>query len=157
MGNQPAQGTGPFCANCGGQLAPVAKFCAQCGQPANHLSKLAPELPPSSRLGHSGAAAAQEPGAAASDIEPGAFFQAIARVDTSRDYTIIVDASGSMWSAGSNGKTRWEEAAAAVAHLVPHACRCDPDGISLYFFGSRCSVFICVLQSVLCRTVRLIG
>ncbi len=72
------------------------------------------------------------------DIEPGAFFQALSRIDSGRDYSIIVDASGSMWNAGSaHGKTRWQEARSAVAKLVPHACRCDPDGITLYFFGSR--------------------
>ncbi len=49
------------------------------------------------------------------EIEMGAFFSAVSRVDTSRDYTIIVDASGSMWSSGSTpGKTRWDEARAAV-------------------------------------------
>jgi hypothetical protein len=71
------------------------------------------------------------------EIEMGAFFSAMKRVDTSRDYTIIVDASGSMWSPGSvAGKSRWDEARAAVAFLAPHVVQCDPDGLSLYFFGS---------------------
>lgn len=71
------------------------------------------------------------------ELEMGAFFSAMKRVDTSRDYTIIVDASGSMWSPGSvAGKTRWDEARAAVAFLAPHVVQCDPDGLSLYFFGS---------------------
>lgn len=47
-----------------------------------------------------------------------------------RDYILCVDKSGSM--AGSN----WREAKAAVSMIAPSACACDPDGITLYFFGS---------------------
>jgi len=48
-----------------------------------------------------------------------------------RDYILIVDKSGSM--AGSN----WREAEKAVAALAPNITRCDPDGITLYFFSSK--------------------
>jgi len=47
-----------------------------------------------------------------------------------RDYILIVDKSGSM--SGS----RWREAEKAVSVLAPNICRCDPDGITLYFFSS---------------------
>eukprot|EP00494_Astrolonche_serrata_P026086 UN26347 len=59
------------------------------------------------------------------------FFRRVAAVDTSRDYTIIVDKSGSM------GGSRWTEAKNAVEHLVGPCCKCDPDGISLYFFWQQ--------------------
>eukprot|EP01126_Amoeba_proteus_P058170 TRINITY_DN7479_c0_g1_i3.p1 TRINITY_DN7479_c0_g1~~TRINITY_DN7479_c0_g1_i3.p1 ORF type:complete len:656 (-),score=190.89 TRINITY_DN7479_c0_g1_i3:85-1917(-) len=48
-----------------------------------------------------------------------------------RDYILLIDKSGSM--AGS----LWKEAHKAVRLIAPHACACDPDGITLYFFGSR--------------------
>jgi hypothetical protein len=44
---------------------------------------------------------------------------------------VIVDKSGSMAGA------RWKEARECVAQLAPHVCKCDPDGITLYFFGSH--------------------
>jgi len=48
-----------------------------------------------------------------------------------KDYILIVDKSGSM--AGNN----WAQAERAVASLAPSITRCDPDGITLYFFSSR--------------------
>ena len=48
-----------------------------------------------------------------------------------RDYTIIVDRSGSMEG------SRWSEAAEAVKIIAPRVCEFDADGISLYFFSSR--------------------
>jgi hypothetical protein len=95
------------------------------------------------------------------------FMKSVNAVDTRRDYSIIVDRSGSM--AGD----RWREvcfkcvafsesvffiapcltaasfivfthlcqAQAAVEFLVPHVCRCDPDGISLYFFNGSYDKF----------------
>jgi hypothetical protein len=59
------------------------------------------------------------------------FFQKLKSVDTNRNYTIIVDRSGSM--AGSN----WNEAREAVEYLVPFALKRDSDGICLYFFDSQ--------------------
>ncbi len=58
------------------------------------------------------------------------FFKKVNSVDTSRDYTIIVDASGSMFP------TRWEQAKKALEYLAPAACKCDPDGITLFFFST---------------------
>jgi len=58
-----------------------------------------------------------------------AFFQH-AKTLLQRDYILIVDKSGSM--AGSN----WREAEKAVAALASHITRCDPDGITIYFFSS---------------------
>ena len=52
-----------------------------------------------------------------------------------RDYTIIVDKSGSM-----DGK-RWREAEEAVKLIAPRVCQFDADGISLYFFSNHFSKF----------------
>ena len=52
-------------------------------------------------------------------------------LDLNRDYTIIVDKSGSM-----SGK-RWREAEEAVKLIAPRVCEFDADGISLYFFSSN--------------------
>jgi hypothetical protein len=61
---------------------------------------------------------------------PLAFFNHVAGL-VQRDYILIVDKSGSM--AGS----LWREAEKAVGILAPNICRCDPDGITLYFFSSK--------------------
>mmetsp|Transcript_15197 Transcript_15197/g.21217 ORF Transcript_15197/g.21217 Transcript_15197/m.21217 type:complete len:268 (+) Transcript_15197:135-938(+) len=79
-----------------------------------------------------------------------------------RDYTIIVDKSGSMsgsdwfpfpedtdvppspptlWTrifGSSRGeyKRRWEEARKALEYLAPHVCEADPDGAKLFFFST---------------------
>eukprot|EP01133_Synstelium_polycarpum_P005242 gene5242-6065_t len=47
-----------------------------------------------------------------------------------RDYTLIIDKSGSM--AGS----LWTQASHAVSKIAPFACQADPDGITVYFFSS---------------------
>lgn len=67
---------------------------------------------------------------AAIEMGSTAFFQAIKAVDTNRDYSIIVDASGSMIG------PLWKDAEEAVKHIAPHACKCDENGVSLYFFSS---------------------
>jgi len=59
------------------------------------------------------------------------FFQKVKSVDTTRDYTIIIDASGSMFP------KRWAQAKAALEYLAPAACRCDPDGVTLFFFSNN--------------------
>lgn len=66
---------------------------------------------------------------AAIELGNTAFMQALKHVDTTRDYSIIVDASGSM--AGS----LWRQAGEALQLLAPEAVKCDPDGITLYFFS----------------------
>ncbi len=69
-------------------------------------------------------------------IERGTFFKKLKAVDTTRNYSIIVDRSGSMECSPEGGRTRWEEAKEAVEFLAPFVTKCDPDGISLYFFSS---------------------
>jgi len=54
----------------------------------------------------------------------------------SRDYTLIIDRSGSMASKeGFFGPTRWQEAEKAIQYLAPHVTECDPDGVTIYFFS----------------------
>ena len=66
-----------------------------------------------------------------------AFFASLAKVDLTRDYSILVEASDAMWQPSSSGDgTLWSEAGVALECLVEQACKCDPDGITLYFFGS---------------------
>eukprot|EP01106_Pelomyxa_sp_JSP_P001274 TRINITY_DN1190_c0_g1_i4.p3 TRINITY_DN1190_c0_g1~~TRINITY_DN1190_c0_g1_i4.p3 ORF type:complete len:144 (+),score=42.81 TRINITY_DN1190_c0_g1_i4:148-579(+) len=58
--------------------------------------------------------------------------------------TRLLDKSGSMgwglngpeWKDAPAGKARWDEARTAVAELAPFVCRCDPDGVSLWFFSA---------------------
>lgn len=55
-----------------------------------------------------------------------------------RDYTIIIDKSGSMSVADcANGQTRWQ-AAQESAEAVARKCETvDPDGITVYVFSSK--------------------
>jgi len=66
------------------------------------------------------------------NIEHTMFFKAISEVDTTRDYTIIVDRSASMKLKG-----RWKEAEQACAALCEATVKADADGITLYFFSSH--------------------
>lgn len=66
------------------------------------------------------------------NIEHTMFFKAISEVDTTRDYTIIVDRSASMKLKG-----RWKEAEAACQALCEATVKADSDGITLYFFSSH--------------------
>ena len=55
-----------------------------------------------------------------------------------RNYTLIVDASGSMSTHdGFKGLSRWAEAEQAVATFAEKCADFDPDGIDLYFFADR--------------------
>ena len=59
-----------------------------------------------------------------------------------RNYSIIVDMSGSMaFIDAGNTKSRWQQAEDAVKYLCPNAIKCDPDGICLYFFDSNYEKF----------------
>ncbi len=52
-----------------------------------------------------------------------------------RDYTIIIDKSGSMNTNDCNGRSRWlaaEESTVGLAHKV---ATLDPDGLTVYFFN----------------------
>lgn len=66
------------------------------------------------------------------NIEHTMFFKAISEVDTTRDYTIIVDRSASMKLKG-----RWKEAEAACQALCEATVKADADGMTLYFFSSH--------------------
>jgi Mg-chelatase subunit ChlD len=71
-----------------------------------------------------------------------------------RDYTLIIDRSGSMGhtervhvpmktaeklhkNAGVHSLSRWAQVDAALQYLVPYVVAEDPDGIGVYFFDSR--------------------
>ena len=74
------------------------------------------------------------------------FIRKLQAVEKGRDYSIIIDASSSMFdgiweqhdsdeNSDSNNYDRWKEAKTAVEFLAPLACKCDADGITLYFFS----------------------
>ncbi|MEB3826659.1 vWA domain-containing protein [Phormidium sp. CCY1219] len=55
-----------------------------------------------------------------------------------RDYTLILDKSGSMMTPdGYGGKTRWKSAEESTFALAAKAEQLDPDGITVYLFSSR--------------------
>lgn len=53
-----------------------------------------------------------------------------------RDYTLIVDKSGSMSTADCAGRTRWEAAQEGAEALARKCATLDPDGITLYTYSS---------------------
>jgi hypothetical protein len=82
----------------------------------------------------------------ARDLRELNFIHKIQSVEQGRDYSIIIDASSSMFdgawegksstvNAPSTGQQRWDIAKEAVAILAPLACRCDSNGITVYFFS----------------------
>ncbi|MGL5033786.1 MAG: vWA domain-containing protein [Microcystaceae cyanobacterium] len=55
-----------------------------------------------------------------------------------RDYTLIIDKSGSMSTPDqANGRSRWEEAQESTIALARKCEQFDPDGITVYVFSSR--------------------
>jgi uncharacterized protein with von Willebrand factor type A (vWA) domain len=54
-----------------------------------------------------------------------------------RDYTLIIDKSGSMSTADRDGKTRWDCAQESTLALARKCEEFDPDGITIYLFSSR--------------------
>lgn len=55
-----------------------------------------------------------------------------------RDYTLIIDQSGSMSAADQpGGKTRWQAVQECTLALAKKCAEFDPDGIAVYFFSSR--------------------
>ncbi len=55
-----------------------------------------------------------------------------------RDYTLIIDQSGSMSAADQpDGKTRWQAVQESTLALARKCAEFDPDGITVYFFSSR--------------------
>jgi hypothetical protein len=54
-----------------------------------------------------------------------------------RDYTLILDKSGSMSVADQGGKSRWCYAQESTLALARKCDQLDPDGITLYTFSGR--------------------
>jgi von Willebrand factor type A domain len=54
-----------------------------------------------------------------------------------RDYTLILDKSGSMSVADQGGKSRWVYAQESTLALARKCDQLDPDGITLYTFSGR--------------------
>jgi len=55
-----------------------------------------------------------------------------------RDYTLILDKSGSMSTKDQpGGRSRWHAARESAAALAAKCEELDPDGLTLYVFGSR--------------------
>lgn len=59
-----------------------------------------------------------------------------------RDYTLVIDKSGSMAITDQpGGRSRWEAAAESAIALATKCRALDPDGLTLYLFASRCRRF----------------
>jgi uncharacterized protein with von Willebrand factor type A (vWA) domain len=57
---------------------------------------------------------------------------------TNRDYTLIVDKSGSMSTADAkNGRTRWEAVQESTLAIARKCEKFDPDGLTVYVFAGR--------------------
>lgn len=55
-----------------------------------------------------------------------------------RDYTLIIDKSGSMYATDQpGGKSRWDAAQESTLALAKRCEQLDPDGITLYVFSGR--------------------
>ncbi|MGB2924951.1 MAG: VWA domain-containing protein [Limnothrix sp.] len=56
-----------------------------------------------------------------------------------RDYTLIIDKSGSMYTSdlSEENKTRWEAAQESTLALARTCEKIDPDGITVYLFSGR--------------------
>jgi uncharacterized protein with von Willebrand factor type A (vWA) domain len=55
-----------------------------------------------------------------------------------RDYTIMIDKSGSMYESDQpNGKSRWQAAQDSTLALAKECEQIDPDGITVYLFSGR--------------------
>ena len=56
---------------------------------------------------------------------------------TNRDYTLIIDKSGSLTTDDGSGKTRWELAQESTIALAEYCDDIDPDGITVYLYSGR--------------------
>lgn len=54
-----------------------------------------------------------------------------------RDYTLIIDKSGSLATDDGNGKTRWEIAQESTIALAKKCDEIDCDGLTVYLFSGR--------------------
>ena len=54
-----------------------------------------------------------------------------------RDYTLIIDKSGSLTTDDGLGKTRWEIAQESTIALAQPCDEIDPDGITVYLYSGR--------------------
>ncbi|AFZ54569.1 VWA domain-containing protein [Cyanobacterium aponinum UTEX 3222] len=61
----------------------------------------------------------------------------IESIVTNRDYTLIIDKSGSLNSDDGKGKTRWEIAQESTIALAKKCDELDSDGITVYLFSGR--------------------
>lgn len=60
------------------------------------------------------------------------------KIVENRDYTLIIDKSGSLAeNYNGNGKTRWEVAQDSTFALAQKCDEIDPDGITVYLFSGR--------------------
>lgn len=60
------------------------------------------------------------------------------KIVENRDYTLIIDKSGSLAeNYNGNGKTRWEVAQDSTLALAQKCDEIDPDGITVYLFSGR--------------------
>lgn len=53
-----------------------------------------------------------------------------------RDYTLIIDKSGSMSTHDVDGKSRWEAVQESTLAVAEHVSKLDPDGLTIYLFAS---------------------
>jgi hypothetical protein len=58
-----------------------------------------------------------------------------------RDYTVILDRSGSMGEIYKGNKTRWDALSESTLALSREMAKYDPDGITVYVFSSRFTRF----------------
>ena len=54
-----------------------------------------------------------------------------------RDFTIVVDRSGSMSAGNGNGQTRWQAAQEGAVALARKCAEFDPDGIEVIMFATK--------------------
>ncbi len=54
-----------------------------------------------------------------------------------RDFTLVIDSSGSMATADQQGRTRWKAAEETSIALAGKAQKYDTDGLTLYTFSSK--------------------
>lgn len=65
-----------------------------------------------------------------------------------RDYTLIIDKSGSMSTPDqAGGRSRWDAAQESTLALARKCEQFDPDGITVYLFSSRCKRYDNVTSS----------